>query len=83
MVPASSQPIVDTQAQERLADESARIKNEYEGKLAEMKRKFEEEQSSKEHLKDEMKRLKAEYDQKLSTVESHYPPVNLVSYVGK
>ena len=80
IVPAQRQSVVDLQAHQKLAEESARIKGEYEDKLAEMKRMFEEEQSSKEHLKDEMKRLKAEYDQKLSSVESQYPtPVNLVS----
>ncbi|CAB4017681.1 kinesin KIF17, partial [Paramuricea clavata] len=78
IAPVQSQSVVDIRAQEKLAEESARIKNEYEDKLAEMKRLFEEEQSSKEHLKDEMKRLKAEYDQKLTSVESQYPaPVNL------
>ena len=80
IVPVQSQPVVDIQAQERLVEETSRIKNEYEERLAEMKKMFEEEQTSKEHLKDEMKRLKAEYDHKLSSVESQYPAhVNLVS----
>ena len=79
MVPARSQPVVDLQSQEKLAEETNKIKNEYEQKLAEMKKMFEQEQSSKENLKDEMKRLKAEYDHKLSSVESQYPaPLNLV-----
>ena len=78
MVSVQSQP--DNQAQEKLAEETNRIKNEYEERLAEMKKMFEEEQTSKEHLKDEMKRLKAEYDHKLSSVENQYPThVNLVS----
>ena len=78
MVPVQNQP--DTQAHEKLAEETNRIKNEYEERLAEMKKMFEEEQTSKEHLKDEMKRLKAEYDHKLSSVENQYPThVNLVS----
>ena len=77
----SSHPLVDSEAQEKVAEESAHIKKEYEEKLAEMKRMFEQEQSSKEHLQDEMRRLKAEYDQKLISVESQYPPgtMNLVS----
>ncbi|XP_028394014.1 osmotic avoidance abnormal protein 3-like isoform X2 [Dendronephthya gigantea] len=79
LAPVQRQPVVDIQSQEKLAEESLRIKEEYERKLAEMKRMVEEEQSSKEHLKEEMKRLKSEYDQKLTSVESQYPAVNLIS----
>lgn len=68
--------------QEKLTEETSRIKNEYEEKLSAMKKMFEKEQSSKENLMDEMTRLKAEYDQKLNSVECQYsfPVRNLVSF---
>ena len=79
-VETNASPTLAAHAQAKLADESARIKNEFEEKLAEMKKMYEQEQSSKEHLQDEMNRLKTEYDKKLSSVENQYPVnMNVVS----
>lgn len=76
----NSAPGFAAEAQAKVAEESEKIKNEYEEKLAEMKRMYEQEQSSKENLLDEMNRLKTEYDRKLSSVENQYPVhMNVVS----
>lgn len=69
--PVAPQP-AEPDYMEMVAKETEQVKQEYEAKLAEMKKMYEVEQTSKQKLQVEMAGLKDEYKAKVNAIEEHY-----------